>query len=247
MSCEQELQNLKFMEIKMGRLSKFFLGLFLCTAFVGCAQNTWFKPNAGNGEFERDRYDCLQQSQQRVGAAQVNAYAGSAVNTVVTNEKLFSSCMGARGWRFQNKEVAQNQMAQVSANQDSLKQRFEQVGANIVLMCGSAELSEYYKKTACKAPDISFEHIADSTKITSAQKAALVKQRERVALGEKEQDEIQAQRGAAGQKIIDVAMNFSRPENEKNNLDLYNGKITWGEYNKRRKEIYLETLSRYKN
>lgn len=227
--------TLKFLSVVVGVLT-----------VAGCAQNLWIKPNAGQGEFERDRYACLQQSQQRVGAAQVNAYGGSAVNTVATNDMLFSTCMGSKGWSLQNKEVVQAQAAQNQARNDDLKRQNDQIVANAIAMCNKDELKEYYKKSACRAPDISFEQIADTTKITAAQKAALVKQREEVALIEKEQDSIQRQRGEPGLKIISVATNFSRPENEKNNLDLYNGKITWGEYNKRRKEIFVETQNRFR-
>ena len=224
--------------------------VLLCLTMYGCAQNVWFKKNAGNGEFERDRYACLQQSQQRVGGAQVNPYGGSAYSTVTTNEDLFGSCMGAKGWSLKNKEAVQNQVAQVNASasaaQAELKQRSAQIASNNMLMCSTPELADYYKKTACKASDVSFEQLADTTKITSAQKAALVKQRERVALGEKEQDALQALRGQEGQKVIDISRTYTRPQNEQNNLDLYNGKITWGEYNKRRKEIYSETLNLFK-
>ena len=211
----------------------------------GCAQNLWVKPNASQGEFERDRYTCLQQSQQRVGAAQVNAYGGSAVNTVATNDMLFSTCMGSKGWSLQNKEVVQAQFAQNQARNDDLKRQNDQVLSNAMTMCNREEFKEYYKKTACRASDVSFEQIADTTKITAAQKTALVKQRDEVALIEKEQDAIVRQRGDSGQKFISIATNFIRPENEKNNLDLYNEKISWGEYNKRRKEIYIEGQNRF--
>jgi RecJ-like exonuclease len=223
------------------KLASVIVGVLTIT---GCAQNLWVKANAGQGEFERDRYSCLQQAQQRVGAAQVNANGGSAVNTVATNDMLFSSCMGSKGWSLQNKEVVQAQAAQNQARNDDLKRQYDQVVANVVAMCNKDELKEYYKKTACRAPDVSFEQIADTTKITTSQKAALVKQREEVALIEKKQDAIQRQRGEAGLKVISVVTNFTRPENEKNNLDLYNGKITWGDYNKRRKEIYVETQNK---
>lgn len=227
--------TLRFLSVMVGVLT-----------VAGCAQNLWIKPNAGQGEFERDRYACLQQSQQRVGAAQVNAYGGSAVNTVATNDMLFSTCMGSKGWSLQNKEVVQAQAAQNQARNDDLKRQNDQIVANVIAMCNKDGLKEYYKKSACRAPDISFEQIVDTTKITAAQKAALVKQQGDVALIEKEQDSIQRQRGEPGLKIISVATNFFRPENEKNNLDLYNGKITWGEYNKRRKEIFVETQNRFR-
>lgn len=222
--------------------------LLLVASFgvVGCAQNLWVKPNASQGEFERDKYSCLQQAQQRVGAAQVNAYGGSAVNTVATNDILYSSCMNSKGWSLQNKEAIQAQAAQNQVKNNELKQQYDAYAANVVSMCARDELKEYYKKTACKAPDVSFEQIADSTKVTPSQKTALVKQREQVALLEKENDAIQRQRGSAGEKVMAISNSFVRPENEKNNLDLYNGKITWGEYNKRRKEIFFEAQNKLK-
>lgn len=215
-------------------------------AITGCAQNLWVKPNASQVDFERDRYVCLQQSQQRVGSAQVNAYGGSAVNTVATNDMLFSTCMGSKGWSLQNKEAVMAQAAQNQVKNEELKRQNDQIIANAMAMCNKDELKEYYKKTACRAPDISFEQIADTTKITEAQKTALVKQRQEVAMIEREQDALQRQRGEPGLKIISISNNFLRPENEKNNLDLYNGKITWGEYNKRRKEIYIESQNKFR-
>lgn len=211
---------------------------------LGCAQNLWIKQNSTQGEFERDKYNCLQQSQQRVGIAQINANGGAATNTVQTNDMLFSSCMNSKGWSLQNKNVVEAQASQNQARNNEIKQRFDQITSDIVAMCGREELKDYYKKTACKAPDISFEQIADTTKITSIQKTALVRQREHVALLEKDQDNAQRMRGDAGQKVISISINFVRPENEKNNLDLYNGKITWGQYNKKRKEIYVEAQNK---
>lgn len=134
-------------------------------------------------------------------------------------------------------------MAQAAQNQeknDDLKRQNEQMRANSSAMCNKDELKEYYKKTSCSALEISFEQLADESKITDSQKIALVKQRHEVAMIEREQDAVQKQRGEAGQKFIYLANNFLRPANEKNNLDLYNGKITWGDYNKKRKELVLE-------
>ncbi len=230
----------------MKTMLKFLTVMVVALTITGCAQKLWVKNNAGQGEFERDRYDCLQQSQQRFGAAQVNAYGGSAVNSMATNDALFSTCMGAKGWSLQNKEVLDAQAVQNQARDADLKRQFDLVNANATAMCNKDELKEYYKKTACRAPDMSFEQIADATKITPEQKTTLIKQREEVALIEKEQDAIQRQRGEVGMKLISIATNFVRPENEKNNLDLYNGKITWGEYNKRRKEITAEANRRFR-
>ena len=216
----------------MRLILKFSLVIVGVLTIAGCT-NKWVKTDSTQAEFDQDRYACLQQSQQRVGAAQVNIYGGSSINTVTTNDMLFSSCMNSKGWSLEN--------AQNKAKNDNMMQQVNQVKAKILAMCDKNELKEYYKKTTCGADDISFEQITDTTKITAAQKTALLKQREEVASLEKELDALIIQGGEKGKKIINIETSFSRPENEKNNLDLYNEKITWGDYNKRRKEIYIET------
>jgi len=228
----------------MKLVKKLLFVLSTMLVISGCAPKLWVKNNSTKDDFERDRYTCLQQSQQRVGAAQVSAYGGTAINTVETNNLLFSTCMGSKGWSLQDKEVVQVQAAQNQINNQNLKGQFDQLQGTLVAMCNKDALKEYYKKSACKATDISFEQLADDTTITAEQKTVLIKQREEVALLDKEFDQFQRQRGDAGIRLINVQVNYVRPENEKNNLDLYNGKITWGGYNKRRKEIAIEGQNR---
>ena len=40
------------------------LSLISLIFLFGCANNVWYKPTAQQGEFEKTRYTCLQQSQQ---------------------------------------------------------------------------------------------------------------------------------------------------------------------------------------
>jgi hypothetical protein len=46
----------------------------------------------------KDRYECLQEAQQRTSGAVVDAYGGAAKSQVVTNCGLWVSCLGARGY-----------------------------------------------------------------------------------------------------------------------------------------------------
>jgi hypothetical protein len=48
--------------------------------------------------FARDRYDCLQQSQQTRSSAVVDGFGGVANSSVVTNGPLFIACMEAKGY-----------------------------------------------------------------------------------------------------------------------------------------------------
>jgi hypothetical protein len=58
----------------------------------------WNKPGASQQEFSENKYSCMQQSQQRVSGARVNAYGGASASEVVTNQGLFNACMNAQGW-----------------------------------------------------------------------------------------------------------------------------------------------------
>jgi hypothetical protein len=66
-------------------------------ALSACAAQPtmWIKPGFSQDEFAKDRYSCMQQSQQRVSTAFVNQYGGSSSNHV-TNANLFNACMSSR-------------------------------------------------------------------------------------------------------------------------------------------------------
>ena len=81
-------------------MSRPFVITFLVTLFLtSCAQSFWFKRDAQDGEFERDRYACLQQSEQPNVQGTVNVYVGTRP-TQAASERLFSACMKANGWAW---------------------------------------------------------------------------------------------------------------------------------------------------
>lgn len=102
--------------------------IFLFSTFMllfGCAQMTWQKTNASQGEFERVRYICLQQSQQYqsgVGMVTPNVVTGGYTvidgGGVSTNSQLFNYCMEASGWRLEGQKQAVSNSPKVSSNYD---------------------------------------------------------------------------------------------------------------------------------
>ena len=50
-----------------------------------CAPMVWMKPGASQNDFSRDKFTCLQQAQQRVSSANVNAYGGTAKHSDISN------------------------------------------------------------------------------------------------------------------------------------------------------------------
>ena len=214
------------------------LGAATCIVLaVGCAQtqNVWVKPGASQNDFSSDRYACLQDSQQRVGAAQVNPYGGAAVNTVRTNEQLFASCMNARGWYLQ-RQAGTQEPAQ-GAQPSPVKIAFDTFAAEAQARCREPELQPYFAKTSCNAFDITLEQLTDSSKITEEQKVALQKNRSEYL--QQSRKLIQAIRQYGGQKGASVATLREKSDEEvdANILELYTGRISWGEYNRHRKDI----------
>lgn len=222
----------------------------LTLSLTGCV--TWYKPGARQGEFEQAKYQCLQESQQRVGVAQVNPYGGTAVNSVQTNDMLFGNCMNAKGWSLQNTKALESQLQQQEANNSVVQAQIESDKSRInsmgIEMCANPELKAYYSKTACKVQDVTFEQLADSTKITAPQKAALVKQRAIVDKLQKEQAKaMRSTPSPNDKKVADLYESIIVTQGNQINLDLYNGKITWGEFNQKRKDILSNYQSAIKN
>jgi hypothetical protein len=96
------------------------------TAFIflsGCGQMAWQKPNAQQGEFEKARYVCLQQSQQYqsgVGMITPNVVTGGYTvidgGGVSTNSQLFNYCMEASGWRLEKQKKEVSNLPKTSGN-----------------------------------------------------------------------------------------------------------------------------------
>jgi hypothetical protein len=85
---------------------------------------------------------------------------------------------------------------------------------------------------------MTFEQLADTSKISPETKAIFVELRTSVDALTNESLELQRKyRGVVGAKRADLYITTAKVQNDKNNLDLYDGRITWGEYNRRRQDI----------
>jgi hypothetical protein len=207
---------------------------------AGCANNNvWVKEGASKNDFESDKYSCLQQSQQQEGSAVVNQYGGSARNGAVTNGILYNSCMGSKGWSLQNQATNQAVMEQNQADFNQKKSEYQEaiskLGEKNKAICSKPEYAMLFTKTACNANDITFENIADSTKITQEQKTVFPKYRTEVDAVFKEFIVYAHANGKDKDKQWADYLDSIQTEIDKYTLGLYSGAITWGEYNQYRK------------
>lgn len=219
-------------------------GLSACAPMMA-----WNKPGASQAEFSQDKYDCMQQSQQQVSGAYVNKFGGGASSQVVTNGNLFNSCLNARGWTLvqqPNANAAQpGQPASppndpIRAATDASVQAFKDV-------CLREDVKAILEKTSCNSTGITLEQMADTSMITPEQKAALSKYRTANREVVAKLHAVYAKHGGAkGAKVIAVREHITQLT-EDNQLALYEGKLTWGDYNKRRNEITKQGMQELNN
>jgi hypothetical protein len=217
-----------------------FILLFL---LAGCANNNvkWYKTGASTNEFNVDKYDCIQQAQQQSGSAFVGQHVGYASNGWVTNWNLYNLCMNAKGWSLQDSSALPKAVDQKAVDPYSVIQdEFNKLSA----ICAKQEYAPLFVKTSCFFQYITFEQIADNTKITPDQKTIFPKYITEVEVVFYELiKEIRTNGNPDDMPGVDY-LDSMRPEVDKDSLDLLNGVITWGEYNQRCNDLYTKTLAK---
>jgi clan AA aspartic protease (TIGR02281 family) len=211
----------------MGMVRRFIAAVPATLLLFGCAaQTTWIKPGATHSDFAKDRYACMQQSQQRVSTAYVSQYGGGASNHAITNASLFNACMTAQGWALEKK-----------ASVEQAKAALNTVSSEWLAFCASEDVQPYYSKTACKPEDTTVEQMTDKSRITNDEKVALSKVRTEVKKFADESNEIFRQYYPDLAPSIIGRRHQAVTEQDSATEDFYQGRITRGEYNKRRVEI----------
>jgi hypothetical protein len=216
---------------------KGFIAAIPAIVLFGCAPMTWTKPGATHDDFTKDRYSCMQQSQQRVSSAYVNQYGGSANDSVITNGNLFGACMNAQGWTLQKKASTEQLAAQTEVH-DEAKAAVESVKNEELELCSREDLRPYYSKTPCMAEDTTLEQMADNSRITNVEKVAMNKARVELKRINKEMEDLIRQYDPHRAPSVTARREQAAGDQDKVALDFYEGRITRGEYNKRRQEIH---------
>jgi hypothetical protein len=190
-------------------------------------QALWLKPGAASEDFGQDRYACLQQSQQQSSTAYMNRYGGVANSGAITNGGLYDACMNSKGWVL-------TPVTDVKGFNETMRPIGEDLRAN----CSREDLQVLYrKKMACKALEATPEQMSDRSKISNEEKIALAKWLDAVqAINDKiaaTYRQFDSKNGDAVASTIETGMGDTR----KLALELSNGRIAWGEYNRSRVEI----------
>jgi hypothetical protein len=145
--------------------------------------------------------------------------------------------MNAAGWSLQDQKSIQPAQQQQQAQVVNNKARLDQLRAEQKGMCSNPAFQPYYAKSPCSTNDLALSSMSDKSKITTAEKVALEAAASTFDKLNFEANNIIRQGNAADKAYVRYVEQTLNPAGTKNRLDLFEGKITWGDYNKRRKEI----------
>jgi hypothetical protein len=162
----------------------------------------------------------------------VNRFGGTLTGGMTTNEGLFGACMEASGWA-----LIDNSTASSPAYAAAIKEINEE-GREL---CRKPDLYAYYSWAPCRVREATAEQVADKTKVTQGEKPAFNNAKAQT-------DALSARFIAAHRQYNEkngnaLAMNIERAlaSNDVVRQEYLAGRITRGEYNKRRRDIAVES------
>lgn len=141
---------------------------------------------------------------------------------------LLSACALPPGKDFPN-------LAQ--ANKPTPKDTVVELSKQIKALCIEPVYAAYFAKTFCTPSELSLAMMSDRTKINQAQKEALNAWSQAYDKLVDEFNEALLLTSAANKPMAEYNKIVALPAAQKNRLDLYQGRITWAVYNRKRKEI----------
>jgi hypothetical protein len=169
----------------------------------------------------------MQESQHQVSSAYVSRYGGAASSGQSTNMALFGACMNANGWYLQNS----------GETEDATKEQ----NARAERMCSDPRFAAIYSNTPCEASKVSDSQLSSAATISEAARANFPEWRRAVeAFNDTWIGLLRKYGGADGARQADLYLATAKVSNDRNNADLYNGLITWGEYNRKRFSIHQD-------
>lgn len=158
-----------------------------------------------------------------------------------------SSCMKAKGWSLEKQAStgqtdAGSQIAQFNSEMRSIAEDYERN------TCDDERLRVIFSKSKCKVRDLTFVQMSDESFVIENQKTALVIYENKLKIFKNQELSVVAKHvqpvSIKDEMKNQINQHFNRGMS--NRLDLYQGKISWGEYNKKRVDlniIYVQQIS----
>jgi hypothetical protein len=206
---------------------------------AGCAG----MPNPKYDANSPDGIECTYEAKKGAAAVNVPGRSGLNLEQMFKENELFNLCMQVKEARSGGGSGGSN----ITVVARTLQDTFTQIRAEVEESCKNPDFKEYYEKTACTSDRITLTQMADTSKITQNQRPVLLVAREVAdSKNKKFIDAIRKSGQPLGSKVADYLEGQSF-KNERLAMELYDGEITWGQYNRRRKEIAQQNQDGIKN
>jgi hypothetical protein len=216
-------------------------GLSCSLALANCASNKpqglWLKPGASTDDFSKDDSACRQQSQQPQSLSYLDKYRGVSTSNIVANGNLFDACMNANGWYLADVTDARAFTAASSVE-----------FAKVLQLCSQPDFQSIIpKKMPCNPKDATPKQLSDGSKASESERGALIKWRS--AIEEHDQRLAAIDRQYVGKTGDAIASGIEKATSGTSQLasQLYDGRISWGEFNKGRIDIVNRTEAEAKS
>ena len=126
---------------------------------------------------------------------------------------------------------------QPSSNNQAVRDSLVELSKKIKALCDQAEYSVYFTKTFCTPIDSTPAMMTDMRKINRAEKAALQAWAPVYDKLATEMNSLLGSTSTVNKRMADYNETVTVPAAQKNRQALYEGRITWGEYNRKRRQI----------
>lgn len=235
--------------MKTSQLFRFLIMSGLLFPLIGCANQKMLfdKPGLTIEEFNRDKYDCVQQSRTSWSGGGTGGLGAAMIISAKSNAEkqsaeLFKMCMEARGYTA--REVSDKEFER--QKNSPFKTKMNQIAKERNDRCNRDDFVSIFIKSACKAENITLEQLSDKTMISEIEKSIFSKYRSENTDSNKKVLEAIRSVGESKDKEMGIVLERLYLQTDNNALDLFEGKKSWGEYNKSRKEL-IQVMQEEKN
>ena len=207
------------------------------------SDKAWYKPASMPESFKISRDSCVAPSKEAFEACMTRAgwtliernkidasrkecrekYPPSPNN--LKNADSYFECMREKGW--EDEPVANRELRSLSIKSE------EEI-------CQKSEFSEAIKNVPCRIREITIEHLSNSEKVVANNKQLYINFFKAFDEERAKSNQVLRSGTMANKKIYEYRISSLEPKTDENRVALITGQITFGEYNKRRKELDAE-------
>lgn len=254
-------------------MNKLLLVFF--AVWLSACSTYWTNPNNPNANFQVDDAICTNEARRAMpdqqnnlpsssstnctggyGAVNCNttynnsgANMGSGIATGMQRDSYIENCLNAKGWHKTTKASADKAATerQVLINEARTKGPAEnsKISEEGRAVCDDPEFRPVYIKSPCGIKTL--EHFADKSKVTQEQKVVLLKLTKIwSSLNERRIANWRKYGNDNLKKFADYFYQWQIVEGDKADLALYEGRVTWGQYNQKNREISTNLQTEWK-